>query len=75
MLFINVVVSEILVGKSISSNKKLEPSVSIKLLIESDSSCRDLSILKSLNKKNVLEDSFCSFNNNEEIASLVKSFI
>ena len=38
MLSINVEVLEILVGRSILGNKKLELSVTIKLLIESESS-------------------------------------
>ena len=33
------------------------------------------SILKSPNKKIVLEDSFCSFNYNREIKSVIKSYI
>ena len=75
MLSINVEVLEILVGRSIWGNKKLELSVSIKLLIESESSYFNKSILKSPNKKILLEDSFCSFNSNGEIKSLLKSFI
>ena len=47
----------------------------MKLLIESESSYLSKSILKSPNKKLFLEDSFCSFNNNGEIKSLLKSFI
>ena len=61
MLLINVEVLEILVGRSIWGNKKLELSVSIKLLIESESSYFNKSILKSPNKKIILKDSFCSF--------------
>ena len=75
MLSINVEVLEILVGGSIWGNKKLELSVSIKLLIESESSYFSKSILKSPNKKIFMEDSFCSFNKNGEINSLLKSFI
>ena len=51
MLSINVEVLEILVGRSIWGNKKLELSVSIKLLIESESSYFNKSMLKSPNKK------------------------
>ena len=75
MLSINVEVLEILVGRSIWGNKKLELSVSIKLLIESESSYFNKSISKSPNKKILLEDSFCSFNSNGEIKSLLKWFI
>ena len=58
LLPIDVEVLEILVGKSIWGNKKLEVSVSIKLLIESESSYFSIkvSILKSPNKKIILED-------------------
>ena len=58
MLPIDVEVLEILVGKSIWGNKKLEVSVSIKLLIESESSYFSIkvSMLKSPNKKILLED-------------------
>ena len=49
MLLVNVEVLEILVGRSIWGNKKLELSVSIKLLIESESSYFNKSILKSSN--------------------------
>ena len=62
MLSINVEVLRYIWG-----NKKLGLSVSIKLLIESESSDFNKSILKSTNKKIILEDSFCSFNNNGEI--------
>ena len=75
MLSINLEVLENLVGGSIWGKKKLELSVSIKLLIESESSYFNKSILKSPNKKILLEDSFCSFNSNGEIKSLLKSFI
>ena len=75
MLSINVEVLEILVGISIWGNKKLELSVSTKLLIESESSYFNKSILKSSNKKILLGDSFYSFNSNGEIKSLLKSFI
>ena len=46
MLSVNVEVLEILVGRSIWGNKKLELSVSIKLLVESESSYFNKSILK-----------------------------
>ena len=75
VLSVNVEVLEILVGRSIWSNKKLELSVSIKLLIESEIFYFDKSILKSPNKKILLEDSFCSFNNKGEIKLLLMSFI
>ena len=57
MLSINVVVLEILLGKSIWVNIKLELSVSMKLLIESKSSYFNNSVLKSPKKKILLEDS------------------
>ena len=51
MLSINVEVLEILVGRSIWGNKKLELiNVSIKLLLESESWYFNKSILKSPNK-------------------------
>ena len=49
MLSVNVEVLEIFVGRSIWGNKKLELSISIKLLIESESSFFNISILKSPN--------------------------
>ena len=67
MLSIIVEVLEILVGRSIWGNKKLELSVSIKLLIESENSYFNKSIVKSPNKKIILEDPFYSFNTNGEI--------
>ena len=75
MLSISVEVSEILVGRSIWGNKKLELSGSIKLLIESELSSFNKSILKVPNNKILLGDSFCSFYNNGGIKSLIKSFI
>ena len=48
MLLINVEVLEILVGKSIWGNKNLKQSVSIKLLIESENSYFNKSMLKFL---------------------------
>ena len=60
MLSINVDVLEILVDRGIWGNKKLELSASIKLLIESESSYFNKSILKSPNKKILLEGFFCS---------------
>ena len=74
MLSINVEVLEILVGRTMWGNKKLELCVSIKLLIGSESSYFNKSILKSPNKKILLEDSFCSFNSNGERKWLLKSF-
>ena len=67
MLSINEDVLELFVGRSVSGNKKLELSVSVKLLIESESSYFEKLILKSPNKKIFLEDFFCSFNSNGEI--------
>ena len=56
-------------------NIKLEPSVSIKLLIKSESPYFNKSILRSPSRKILLEGSFRSFNSNGEIQSFVKSFI
>ena len=75
MLSINVDVLEILVGKNIRGNKKLELRVSIKLFIESEISYFNNSILKSLKRKIILDDSFCNFSNKGEINSFVKSLI
>ena len=55
MLSINLEVLEILVGGSMWGKKKLELSVSIKLWIESESSCFNKSILKSPDKKILLK--------------------
>ena len=74
MLSINVEFLEIVLGRAIWGNKKLELNVSIKLLVKSESSFFNKSILKSPNKKIFLEDSFYSFNSNGEIKSLLKSF-
>ena len=74
MLSINVEVLEILVGRCIWDNKKLELSVSIKLLNLKVHTLIYKSILKPPNKKILLEDSFCSFNSNGEIKWLLKSF-
>ena len=70
MLSIHIEVLEILVGRSIWDNKKLQLSV----LIESESTYFNKSVLKSPNKKILLEDSFCSVNDGE-IKSLTKCFI
>ena len=58
MLSINVEFLEIVLGRAIWGNKKLELNVSIKLLVKSESSFFNKSILKSPNKKIFLEDSF-----------------
>ena len=71
MLSINVKVLEIIAGRRIWGNKKLELSVSIKLLIEPERSYFSKSILKSPNKKILLEDPFCSFNSSGEVKSLL----
>ena len=68
-------VLEILVGKNIRGNKKLELRVSIKLISESEISYFDKSVFKSPGRKILLDDSFCSFGNKGEIKSFVKSFI
>ena len=75
ILSIKVDVLEILVGKNIRGNKKLELRVSIKLFIESEISYFNNSILKSLKRKIILDDSFCNFSNKGEINSFVKSLI
>ena len=51
MLSINVEVLEDLLGKSIGGKKNLELSISIKFLIESESSFFNKSMLKSPSKK------------------------
>ena len=75
ILPINVDFLEIFVGKNIRGNKKLELRVSIKLFIESDMSYFDKSILKSPNRKILLDESFCNFSNKGEKKSIVKSLI
>ena len=67
-------VLEILIGKSKSGNIKFELSVS-KLFNESGILYFNKSILKLPNKNIVLEYSFCNFNYNGEIISVIKSFI
>ena len=66
---------EILIGKNIRCNKKLELRVSIKLFTESEISYFNKSMLKSPRGKILLDDSFCNFSNKGEIKSFVKSFI
>ena len=75
ILSINIDVLEILVGKNIRGDKKLEPRVSIKSFIESEISYFNKSILKSPRRKILLDDSFCNFSNKGEINSFVKSLI
>ena len=75
ILSINVDVLEILVGKNIRGNKKLELRVPVKLFIESEISYFNKSILKSPKRKIPLDDSFCNFSNKGEINSSVKSLI
>ena len=75
ILSINIDVLEILVGKNITGNKKLELSVSIKLFNESEISYFNKSMLKSPRRKILLEDSFSNFSNKREIKLFVKSFI
>ena len=72
ILSINVDVLEILVGKNIRGNKKLELRVSIKLFTESEISCFNKSMLKSPRRKTLLDDSFCNFSSKGEIKSFVK---
>ena len=64
---IKVDVLEILVGKNIRGNKKLELRVSIKLFTESEISCFNKSMLKSPRRKTLLDDSFCNFSSKVEI--------
>ena len=66
---------EILLGKNIRGNKKLELRISIKLFIESEISCFNKSILKSPRRKTLLNGSFCNFSYKGEINSSIKSFI
>ena len=74
ILTINVDVLEILVGKNIRGNKKLELRVSIKLFTESGISYFNKSMLKSPTRKIILDNSFCNFGSKGEIKSFVKSF-
>ena len=67
----NVHILEMLVGKNITGNKKLE----LRVFIESEISYFNESILKSPRKKILLHDSFCNFSNKGEINSFVKSLI
>ena len=71
---IKVDVLEILVGKNIRGNKKLELRVSIKLFTESGISYFNKSMLKSPTRKIILDNSFCNFGSKGEIKSFVKSF-
>ena len=66
ILPINVDFLEFFVGKNIRGNKKLELRVSIKLFIESEMSYFDKSILRSPNRKILLDKSFCNFRNKGE---------
>ena len=75
ILSINMDVLEILVGKNRRGNKKLKLRVSIKLFIESEISYFNKSMLKSPNRKILLNDSPCNFSSKREIKSFVKSFI
>ena len=75
ILSINVDVLEFLVGKNIRVNKRLELRVSIVLFIESEISYFNESMLKSLRRKALLDDSFCYFSYKGEIKLFVKSFI
>ena len=74
ILTINVDVLEILVGKNIRGNKKLELRVSIKLFTESEISYFNKSMVKSPRRKIILDDSFCKFSSKGEIKWFVKSF-
>ena len=72
---IKVDVLEILVGKNIRGNKKLELRVSIKLFTESDILYFNKSILKSPRRKTLLDNFSCNFSGKGEVKSYVKSFI
>ena len=66
---------EIFVGKNIRGNKKIELRVSLSIsviIIESEISYFNKSVLKSLRRIILLDDSFCNFSNKEEIESFVK---
>ena len=67
ILSIKVDVLEILVGKNIRGNKKLELRVSIKLFTESEISYFNKSMLKSTRRKTLLDDAFCNFSSKGEI--------
>ena len=75
MLLTNGAVLEIIVSKSIWGNIEWELIVSIALLTESENSYFNKSIIKSSVQKILLQDFFCSFNNDGELKSFVKSFI
>ena len=66
---------EIFVGKNIRGNKKIELRVSLSIsviIIESEISYFNKSVLKSLRRIILLDDSFFNFSNKEEIKSFVK---
>ena len=67
-------VLEILVGKNIRGNKKLQPRVSIKLFTKSEISCFNKSMLKSPRRKTLLDGCFYNFISKGEIKLFVKSF-
>ena len=67
MLSVRVEEEEILVGKIVWGDRKLEDSVSRKLLTSSDDSYLSRSTLKSPNENICLDDSFESFCNTGEI--------
>ena len=75
ILSIKVDVLEILVGKNIRGNKKLELRVSIKLFTESDILYFNKSMLKSPRTKTLLDNFSCNFSGKGEVKSFVKSFI
>ena len=72
MFSINMDVLEIFVGKNIRGNKKNRTKSINKIIIESEISYFNKSILKSLRRKILLDDSFCNFSNKGEIKSFVK---
>ena len=65
---------EILVGSNMREDRKLDESVSTKLLTVSDVSYCSKSMLKSLKRKMFFEFSLLSFPNNDSIISFVKLF-
>ena len=72
MLLTNGAVLEIIVSKSIWGNIEWELIVSIALLTESENSYFNKSIIKSSVQKILLQDFFCSFNNDGELKSFCK---
>ena len=65
---------EILVGSNMRGDRKLDESMSTKLMTGSDVSYCSKSMLKSPRRKIFFEFSLLSFSNNDSIISFVKLF-